>query len=342
MQGDQEGRLPGASDAQSGDTKHRRQPKREPKKIGKQKRNHGPSKLAQPADNRLKNSKFDELPRRPRALLNTFRSPPRSPLKTPQKDPPLSQNLLQQSPLKPDANVSNHKIIKLDQLGLKSNQKQKIGGISVLIKDSKAPQQETEKLIPEPSTNEKNEVYLKKLNSFCHSEWDLTSATRIDSTCLVSPYIAAFRRKVYKMKPLTEPEEEIAIPKTVLEGKCKCKTSNCLKLYCECFKSLRQCNDECACVDCKNGADSEAARMKAIKRVLTSKYGKTRFQSVSHDNIELETPDASLTTPSIAVLKVEGSACQCRKSNCSNKYCGCHSRGKLCTKECGCVDCRNN
>lgn len=342
MQGDKDSRLPGASDAQSGDTKHKRQPKREPKKIAKHKRSNLQINVALPSDHRAKLSKFDEPHKRPHALLHTFRSPPHSPTSYPYKEPTFPNNLLQHSSNKPETNTSNHKIVKLDQLGLKSNQKQKIGGISVFIKDSKAPQQEDEKLIAEPSTNDKNEVYLKKLNSFCNSEWEFTSTTRIDSTCLVSPYIAAFRRKVYKMKPLAEPEEEIAIPKNVMEGKCRCKTSNCLKLYCECFKSLRQCHDECACIDCKNGADSETARMKAIKRVLSSKYGKTRFQSVSHDTIELETPDPSINTPSIAVLKVEGNACQCRKSNCGNKYCGCHSRGKLCTKECGCTDCRNN
>jgi hypothetical protein len=34
-------------------------------------------------------------------------------------------------------------------------------------------------------------------------------------------------------------------------------------------------------------------------------------------------------------------ACQCRKSGCSNKYCGCHSRGRKCRKECACVACQN-
>lgn len=34
---------------------------------------------------------------------------------------------------------------------------------------------------------------------------------------------------------------------------CKCKTSKCLKKYCECYQSGVQCTEYCLCEDCHNG-----------------------------------------------------------------------------------------
>jgi hypothetical protein len=34
---------------------------------------------------------------------------------------------------------------------------------------------------------------------------------------------------------------------------CKCKRSECLKNYCDCFNSNRRCTSACACFNCKNG-----------------------------------------------------------------------------------------
>ena len=45
---------------------------------------------------------------------------------------------------------------------------------------------------------------------------------------------------------------------------CKCKRSNCLKKYCECFQHGVLCNpDKCQCVDCKNTKAEVERRMGA-------------------------------------------------------------------------------
>lgn len=235
------------------------------------------------------------------------------------------------------------KIVGLNQLALEPNRRHRIGGVSVFMKEAAAPAPNPPERRPLPSnTPQKKEVFLKKLNSFCDSEGEFTSQTRLETASFVSPYIAAYRKRVYRMKPDPESDPDLSIPATSLEGKCKCKTSGCLKLYCECFKSLRPCNEACVCVDCRNVPSEEVTRARAMRRVLSSKYGKARFQSISNEGMEVEAPEPSLGSNSFTVRQVEEVACQCRKSGCSNKYCGCHSRGRKCGRLCGCLACRNN
>ena len=33
---------------------------------------------------------------------------------------------------------------------------------------------------------------------------------------------------------------------------CNCSKSNCLKMYCECFKAGKRCGDQCKCTNCLN------------------------------------------------------------------------------------------
>lgn len=49
--------------------------------------------------------------------------------------------------------------------------------------------------------------------------------------------------------------------------KCNCKNSQCLKLYCECFRARRFCTG-CNCHNCKNTPVHMEERQKAISEIL--------------------------------------------------------------------------
>ena len=222
----------------------------------------------------------------------------------------------------------NPRIVCLDQLGLTPNAFKEAGGVSEFIRDSS----HSSPTRPFPSLNrsvQHRSVYLQKINSLCDQDGDFSPLFESRKTPPVSPYIAAYRRKVYRIKPESDCEQEpnISLPTQSIEGSCRCKISNCLKLYCDCFKSLRACSRHCNCVGCDNQTDNDTIRLQAMRKVLDSKYGKSRFQSVTVGEGESEPMEVTASTNSMAVFRLEEVACQCSKSGCSNKYCGCHSRG---------------
>ena len=94
--------------------------------------------------------------------------------------------------------------------------------------------------------------------------------------------------------------------------KCNCKKSKCLKLYCECFANGLLCVD-CSCNNCHN----------------VEKYNNERSEII--EQIKSRNPEIFNTTLS----------CNCTKSNCEKKYCGCYNQGQTCNEECKCVDCKN-
>jgi hypothetical protein len=52
---------------------------------------------------------------------------------------------------------------------------------------------------------------------------------------------------------------------------CSCPRSNCIKLYCDCFKAGRPCSDLCSCLNCKNTEEEtrvDGERIQAIKNTL--------------------------------------------------------------------------
>ena len=102
------------------------------------------------------------------------------------------------------------------------------------------------------------------------------------------------------------------------EEKCKCKNSQCLKLYCECFANGRICNN-CFCIGCKNTIENEEIR-KTIYNEIISKNPKAiqKIKSVKR----------SWT-------------CHCKNSNCKKNYCDCFQNKKFCSSKCKCVDCQN-
>ena len=111
------------------------------------------------------------------------------------------------------------------------------------------------------------------------------------------------------------------------ETGCSCPRSNCIKLYCDCFKAGRRCSSKCSCTNCKNtpaesGINGE--RTRAIKNILA------------------RNPRAFTGGKKEAVPRQPGDlVCNCVKSRCLKLYCDCFQKGKLCNDACLCVSCLN-
>ena len=103
------------------------------------------------------------------------------------------------------------------------------------------------------------------------------------------------------------------------EEKCKCKNSQCLKLYCECFSNGRICNNNCICIGCKNTLNNEEMRKSIYKEIL------------------LKNPKAIQKIKSVK----RSWTCHCKNSNCKKNYCDCFQNKKFCSSKCKCVDCQN-
>lgn len=108
-------------------------------------------------------------------------------------------------------------------------------------------------------------------------------------------------------------------------GKCNCRFSQCLKMYCDCLKRGEFCVD-CNCIDCENTQESVVRRAKLESMIEKQK------KSI---HIELGHPDSNLKT------KVLKNGCNCRKNSCKKNYCECHQFGFKCSKSCRCFDCKN-
>lgn len=103
---------------------------------------------------------------------------------------------------------------------------------------------------------------------------------------------------------------------------CNCLKSHCLRKYCECFKLGLICNINCLCWKCHNNTRNQALRNSAMEKVL-KKESKFHFQSLFGLNAGYS------------------KCCNCKKSNCSNKYCACKIEGRTCSSKCKCFNCQN-
>ena len=100
--------------------------------------------------------------------------------------------------------------------------------------------------------------------------------------------------------------------------KCKCKNSQCLKLYCECFSNGRTCKN-CDCIGCKNKIENEEMRKNIYNEII------------------LKNPKAIQKIKSIK----RSWTCHCKNSNCKKNYCDCFQNKKYCSSKCKCIDCLN-
>jgi len=97
-----------------------------------------------------------------------------------------------------------------------------------------------------------------------------------------------------------------ASPKPRKTQVCKCTNSRCIKKYCQCLKFFEYCSPEtCGCVDCMNNPENEKVRQEAIDLIKAAP---------------------------------QKSGCNCKKNDCSKKYCYCLANGLSCTEACKCTE----
>lgn len=98
---------------------------------------------------------------------------------------------------------------------------------------------------------------------------------------------------------------------------CRCKKSQCLKLYCECLRFGRICGPECQCTGCKN-CEGNQEREDFLERHKSQ----INFGGVGGPAVQI--------------------TCRCKRSGCRKGYCDCFHAGVGCNERCGCDNCGNN
>lgn len=93
---------------------------------------------------------------------------------------------------------------------------------------------------------------------------------------------------------------------------CTCSKSQCLKLYCHCFRSGLVCGRHCRCENCLNSAKNQ------------EQVAAMRLQNIARKSQASEV------------------FCNCRMSFCEKNYCACARSGLGCSKLCKCFNCKNS
>ena len=123
---------------------------------------------------------------------------------------------------------------------------------------------------------------------------------------------------------------------------CKCKKSECLKLYCDCFAAGTYCTDSCSCQGCLNTPEYQDRVLETKKQIESRNPHAFLPKIVPQSNVfpsnDNNAEDANVATTSRARHR---KGCNCKKSMCMKKYCECYQGEVGCSNECRCEGCKN-
>ncbi len=164
---------------------------------------------------------------------------------------------------------------------------------------------------------------LEKINFFSKNS-NSVSTNAVSSTNLNS---SLYTVKIRKKKIVKKKSGKKKRRKYV---RCNCKSSECLKLYCECFRRKGYCADSCKCFGCKNNKDFETQRKESIENIMKRNPDAFKGQ------------DGTITQKNGGAMLLNcKNYCNCKKTKCLKKYCDCFTSGNGCSDLCKCQNCEN-